>query len=178
VVLIGVEQGILLAIALSLLRHVRHSYRPHTAVLVEEQGQWRPLPAAAGAVTAPGLVVFQFGADLFYANAERFATDVRVLVEGAAPPIKWLVLDAGAITGIDYSAGNMLRDLHQELLGRGTLLLLAHVTASLRADLTRHRLSDVIGTEHIFDTLHEALAAIREERVRSAPMPAAAQIAR
>ena len=36
VVAIGVEQGILLAMALSLLRHVRHSYRPHTAVLVED----------------------------------------------------------------------------------------------------------------------------------------------
>ena len=42
VVVIGVEQGILLAIVLSLLRHVRHSYRPHTAVLVENGGHWRP----------------------------------------------------------------------------------------------------------------------------------------
>ena len=178
VVLIGVEQGILLAIVLSLLRHVRHSYRPHTAVLVEEQGHWRPIPAVAGAVTEPGLVVFQFGADLFYANAERFATDVRALIEGAAPPIKWLVLDAGAITGIDYSAGNMLRDLRQELMGRGTLLLLAHVAASMRSDLDRHRLSGVIGTQRVFDSLHEALAAIREERVGSVPSPAATQIAR
>ena len=41
VVVIGVEQGILLAIVLSLLWHVRHSYRPHTAVLVEHGGQWQ-----------------------------------------------------------------------------------------------------------------------------------------
>ena len=83
-VVIGVEQGILLAIVLSLLRHVRHSYRPHTAVLVEEGGQWRPTPAVPGALSGPGLVIFQFGADLFYANAGRFAADVRALVEGAA----------------------------------------------------------------------------------------------
>ncbi|MFI4982262.1 MAG: SulP family inorganic anion transporter, partial [Nevskiales bacterium] len=67
VVLIGVEQGILLAIVLSLLRHVRHSYRPHTAVMVEDGGQWRPTPAVPGALSGPGLVIFQFGADLFYA---------------------------------------------------------------------------------------------------------------
>jgi sulfate permease, SulP family len=66
VVVIGVEQGILLAIVLSLLRHLRHSYRPHTAVLVEDDGQWRATPAVPGALSEPGLVIFQFGADLFY----------------------------------------------------------------------------------------------------------------
>ena len=109
VVVIGVEQGILLAIVLSLLRHVRHSYRPHTAVLVEDGGQWRPTPAVPGALSGPGLVIFQFGADLFYANAGRFAADVRGLVEGAATPVKWLVVDAGAITSVDYSAARVLR---------------------------------------------------------------------
>ena len=88
VVVIGVEQGILLAMVLSLLRHVRHSYRPHTAVLVEDgAGQWRPTPAVPGALSGPGLVIFQFGADLFYANAGRFAEDVRGLVERAPTPV-------------------------------------------------------------------------------------------
>ena len=73
VVGVGVEPGILLAMGLSLLRHVRHSYRPHTAVLVEEQGIWHPIHASPGAMTADGLIVFRFGADLFYANAARFA---------------------------------------------------------------------------------------------------------
>src|SRR5262249_34467379 len=60
VVVIGVEQGILLAMALSLLRHVRHSYRPHTAVLVEANaGLWQPTPAVPGALSGPGLVIFQ-----------------------------------------------------------------------------------------------------------------------
>src|SRR5262249_57615607 len=71
VVGVGVGAGIVLAMALSLLHHVRHSYRPHTAVLVEEGGHWRPIPARAGAQSEAGLVVFQFGADLFYANASR-----------------------------------------------------------------------------------------------------------
>ena len=86
VVAVGVEQGILLAMVLSLLRHVRHSYRPHTAVLVEDAR--RTLAAdcrlSPGALSGPGLVVFQFGADLFYANAGRFAEDVRGLVEQSA----------------------------------------------------------------------------------------------
>ena len=168
VVLIGVEQGILLAIVLSLLRHVRHSYRPHTAVLVEHAGHWEPTPAVRGAVSAPGLVVFQFGADLFYANAGRFATDVRGLVESTGKPIKYLVLDAGAITSIDYSAARVLRDLLEELLRAGVEFLMVHAPTSLLSDLSRHHLSEVIGVDHIFDSLHEALAAINLQSVTDA----------
>ncbi|MGH7893767.1 MAG: SulP family inorganic anion transporter [Candidatus Binatia bacterium] len=162
VVLVGVEQGILLAMGLSLLRHVRHSYRPHTAVLaLDGAGQWRPTPAIPGATSGPGLVIFQFGADLFYANAGRFAEDVRGLVAGAPAPIGWLVVDAGAITSVDYSAARVLRVLQEDLVRDGVVLVLVHAQASLLADLARHRLTGVIGADHVFDSLHEALAAIR-----------------
>jgi sulfate permease, SulP family len=170
VVLIGVEQGILFAIVLSLLRHVRHSYRPYTAVLVEEAGQWRPIPAIPGAASAPGIVVFQFAADLFYANANRFAADVHGLVEGAPAPVKWLVVDAGAITNIDYSAARVIRDLQQELLARGVQLVLVHAEPSLLADIHRHRLGDVIGVDQIFHTLREALATINGQRIHATPI--------
>jgi hypothetical protein len=152
-------------VVLSLLRNVRHSYRPHTAVLVEDGGHWRATPAVPGALSGPGLVIFQFGADFFYANAGRFAADVRGLVEGAASPVNWLVVDAGAITSVDYSAARVLRDLQQDLIRRRIGLVLVHTESSLRADLRRHRLIDVIGTDHIFDTLHEALAALPRLRL-------------
>jgi MFS superfamily sulfate permease-like transporter len=113
------------------------------------------------------LVIFQFGADLFYANAGRFAADVRGLVQEAAAPVKWLVLDAGAITAVDYSAARVVREVEQDLSRRGIALVLVHPQSSLRDDLRRHRLSDVIGADHIFDTLHEALAAIRAGRVHA-----------
>lgn len=167
VVLIGVEQGIVLAMVLSLVRHVRHSYRPHTAVLVEDSaGQWRSTPAVPGALSGPGLMIFQFGADLFYANAGRFAHDVRGLVEQTPTPVTWLVVDAGAITSVDYSAARVLRELQDDLLRASVVLLLVHAPASLQADLKRHRVEEVIGADHIFDSLHEALGAIRAQRVR------------
>jgi len=170
VVVIGVEQGILLAMALSLLRHVRHSYRPHTAVLVEAgAGQWQPTPAVPGVLSGPDLVVFQFGATLFYANAGRFAADVCGLIEPAPTPVRWLVVDAGAITNVDYSAARVLRALQDDLTRSGVVLVLVHAQSSLLADLDRHRLTDVIGSEHIFDSLHEALTAIRGQGVRTTP---------
>ena len=96
VVAVGVEQGILLAIALSLFRHVRHSYEPHTMILAANAtGRWVPVPATPGKETEPGLIVYRFGSDLFYANANRFADEVRTLVERAPTPVRWFIVDAG-----------------------------------------------------------------------------------
>ena len=170
VVLIGVEQGIVLAMVLSLLRHVRHSYRPHTAVLVEDgSGTFHPIPAVPGAISGPGLVIFRFGADLFYANAGRFANDVRELIKSAPTPVRWFVVDAGAITSVDYSAARVLRAFQDDLIRQGVVLVLVHAPSSLLSDLDRHRLSDVIGADHIFETLHEALPALRQLAVASSP---------
>ena len=170
VVLIGVEQGILLAMVLSLLRHVRHSYQPHTAVLVEDgAGKFHPIPAVPGAISGPGLVIFRFGADLFYANAGRFANDVRELIKSAPPPVRWLVVDAGAITSVDYSAARVLRALQLDLVRQCVVLVLVHAPSSLLSDLDRHRLTDVIGADHVFETLHEALPSLRQLHVASSP---------
>src|SRR5262249_19883841 len=98
-----------------------------------------------------------------------FAENVRGLLEKAPTPVSWLVIDAGAITSVDYSAARVLRDLQQELIRSGVVLVLVHVQSSLQADLDRHRLTDVIGPNHVFDALHDALAAIREQRIDTAP---------
>jgi sulfate permease, SulP family len=162
VVAIGVGQGIVLAMAYSLLRHVRHSYQPHSAVLIEDAGgHWRPTPAVPGTMSGPGLIVFQFGADLFYANAGRFAEDVRGLVDGAPTPVRWLIVDAGAMTSVDYSAARVLRALVDDLSHGSVIVLLVHAEASLLGDLRRHRLADVAAPGRAFDTLREALAVVR-----------------
>jgi MFS superfamily sulfate permease-like transporter len=160
VVLAGVEEGILLAMVLSLLRVVRHSYQPHTAVLVEgETGIWQLIPAVPGAITMPGLVIYRFGAALFYANASRFSDEILGLVGPARSPVRWLVVDAGAITSVDYTAAFVVRELQQDLSRRGTVLVFAHVQSDLRPNLDRHHLTEAIGPTRIFDTLHEVLAA-------------------
>jgi len=162
VVAVGVEQGILLAIALSLFRHVRHSYSPHTMMLAPNAtGRWVPVPATPGNETEPGLIVYRFGSDLFYANANRVADEVRVLVDRAPVPVRWLIVDAGAITDIDYSAAQTIRDLLEELAHRRVDVVFARVSPYLRSDMDRHHLITAVGEKRIFTTLHEAIAAVR-----------------
>jgi high affinity sulfate transporter 1 len=166
VALVGLEQGILLAVALSLLRHVRHSYRPNTVVLTPDgSGQWLPVSATPGIETEPGMVIYRFGADLFYANDNRFTDEVRALIEHAPTPVCWFVIDAGAMTDIDYSAARSLRDLCDDLKGRGVNLVFGRVNAYLRADMNRHGITTAIGEKFIFSTLHEALSAVRGVRM-------------
>ena len=160
VVLVGVEQGILLAMVLSLLRIVRHSYRPHTGVFVVNEGDmWQVVPAVPGAVTKPGLVIYRFGAALFYANAGLFAEQIRGLIGPTPSPVRWLAVDAEAITNVDYTAARMVRQLQKELADGGVVLVFARVPPSLKADLDRHLLTEVIGPAQFFDRLHDAAAA-------------------
>ncbi len=97
---------------MSLVRHIRHSYKPQTDVLVPNAaGVWRATPAAAGQETVPGLIIYRFCADLFYANIDRFADQIPELIDSAPTPIRCLVLDAGTVSDIDNSAARGLRDL-------------------------------------------------------------------
>jgi sulfate permease, SulP family len=163
VVLLGVEQGILIAMVLSLLLVVKHSYRPQTGVVaVDEQGRWEVKAPTQGDYAESGVLIYRFGAALFYANAGRFSLEVRDLAaRRGLSPLRWLVIDAEAIPNIDYTAAQIVRYLHAYLQRRGTHMALARVAPSLREDLVSHQLIDLIGPERIFRTLHEALAVLR-----------------
>jgi MFS superfamily sulfate permease-like transporter len=159
VVALGVEQGILLALALSLLQHVRHSYQPHTALMLRDPTQhWQMESVTPGKFAEPGLIMYWFGADLFYANAGRFTEEALKLVT-ESPSVHWLAVDAGAITHIDYSAGEALKELHDDLAKIGVVLALVRVSKHLYKDLERLGLVDVIGPNRIFDSRRACLEA-------------------
>lgn len=158
VVVQGVETGIVLAMVVSLLRIVAHSYRPSTGVLVRtEQRYWQSIPAVPGAVTEPGLAIYRFGASLFYANAGRFAEEIAGLTENGGAKVKWVIVDAEAITQVDFSAARVLRELAADLRQRGVTLVLARVHEPLKADLDRHGVTEAVGPDRVFVKLHDAL---------------------
>jgi SulP family sulfate permease len=160
VVVLNVERGILLAMVLSLIDHLRHGYRPTTAVMVRDStDHWQMEAVAPGKTSEPGLVVYWFGADLYYANANHFAEQVRKLAGDSPAPVKWLVIDAGAITGVDYTAAGVVKQLDEDLSRQGIKLAFAHVNSELREALDRLGLTAVIGANRLFETLRDCLAA-------------------
>ena len=164
VVFVGVEQGIFLAVVLSLLQHVRRSYRPHTAVILQDEvDQWRMEEAVPGKMIEPGMVMYWFGSDLFYANASFFSEQAQKLVTESPTPVRWLVIDASAITGVDFSAGRALAELQQDLAKAGVTLALARIQLKRGGDLERMGLIKLIGANRIFNSRRACLEAYRSE---------------
>jgi high affinity sulfate transporter 1 len=158
---VGVEQGIILAIVLSLLTHVRRHYHPPDSVITrDDEGAAVENPVVPGAITEPGLVVYRFGAGLFYANAARLTEEALALVDVPQPP-RWFVLLADGIDDVDFTGGNTLVELVHELAARNVVFALATVTRAVRPQLDRFGVTAAIGPDRIYATLNDAITAFR-----------------
>jgi sulfate permease, SulP family len=176
VVVVGVEQGILLAIALSLIEHTRYGYRPKNAVLVPgESGGRQPRPVATAAQAAPGLVIYRFTHSLYYANCQQLADEIAFLANTTEPPLRWLCLDASAVGQVDYSAAETLRSVHAKLKARGIRLVVADVMEDLKTR-TGYRFKELVG-DAFYDHLEDVMKQYRQKfnlpfpSKRSDPIP-------
>jgi sulfate permease, SulP family len=142
VAVVGVMPGISVAVVLSLIAHVRHSYRPRTRLLTRDAaGEWRTVPVAAGIFAAPGVIVYRFEADLYYANAGRFMDEVLGLLSATTAPVRAIVFDASGISDVDYSAGKTLLQMDAEFARRGVRVALVASSDELRKELARYGLN-------------------------------------
>jgi sulfate permease, SulP family len=159
VVILGVEEGILLAAVASIIDHLRHSYHPLSSVLVKSPaGHWRPAPVLPGARTEEGLVVYRFGSSLYYANASRLIDDVMAL-SAQGSPLQWMVLDGAAIGDVDYTAAAVLTRVVEHLRKRHVRLAVSSVHGPVREQLDRYGISAALGPGAYYDTPGEALEA-------------------
>jgi high affinity sulfate transporter 1 len=164
VVFVGVEQGIFLAVILSLLQHIRQNYRPYTAVILHDDADhWRMEDAAPGRMLDPGLVMFWFGSALFYANAPYFTEQARKLVDESPTPVRWLAIDCSAITSLDFSAGRALAELQEDLEKAGVAVVLARVQLRRHGMLEQLGLVKRIGSHRIFNSRKDCVDAYRSE---------------
>jgi SulP family sulfate permease len=166
VVVLGVEEGIALAVAVSIIDHLRHTSHPRSSVLVKSPaGHWQPAPVLPGARTEEGLAVYRFGTSLYYANASRLIDDVTSLAAQGSP-LRWLVLDAAAIGDVDYTAAAVLSRVIEHLRIRDIRFALSSVLDPVRRQLDRYGINAALGPGAYYDTPGEALEAFHAtERV-------------
>ena len=161
---VGVEQAIILAVILSVLDLVRRQYSPRDFIIRPDgRGGVVYEKAVTGRESLPGLIIYRYDAQLFYANANRFVDDAEAIIEAAPDPVRWFVLDAGSIDDVDYSAGISLGRLLDYLTSRNVTFGLARLDESLSMTLRMYGLLDRIPADHRFSTLEEALAAFRAD---------------
>ncbi len=159
VVVLGVEEGIALAVVASIIDHVRHTYHPFNSVLVKSPaGHWQPAPVLPGARTEPGLVIYRFGTSLYYANASRLIDDITALAAQGSP-LRWMVLDCAAIGDVDYTAAAVFTRIIEHLRKRHIRLAVSSVLGPVREQLDRYGISAVLGPGAYYETPGEALEA-------------------
>jgi MFS superfamily sulfate permease-like transporter len=78
-----------------------------------------------------------------------------------------LIIDAEAITSVDYSAARVVRELHQDLKNCGVELGFVRMAWDLKADFDRHHLTEVIDSSRMFDHLHTVLSTFEKLRFRT-----------
>jgi sulfate permease, SulP family len=159
-VLIGILEGVVLAIALSLLEMLYRLARPHEGVLGRVPGVdgMHDVADYPNARTIPGCMFYRYDAPLFFANIDDLRERVGKLIaieNKAYPdsPVRWLVLNVEANVEIDITAADGLRELARELADRGIHLGLARVKNDVYQPLERAGVIDVIGKEMLFATL-------------------------
>jgi SulP family sulfate permease len=160
VIVLDVGGGILIAVAASIVDHLRHSYNPHNAVLVKSPaGHWRSAAVTPGARTTGGLVVYRFASGMYFANASRLVTDVETLL-GAGPDLRWFCLDAAAVGDVDFTASTVLAGVFTRLRARGVHVVVSNLAGGVRAELERYGVTP----DTWYDTSGEALDDYEKER--------------
>ena len=168
VVLFGVLEGILVAVALSILIFFKRNWWPTGQALgrVESLGSWHGLDIHPDAAQVPGVVVFRWEAPLFFANATMFREAVRGLISSS--DAAWVVIQCEAITGIDVTAADMLEQFDAELNQRGVHLAFAEVRSRVYELLERYGLLETLDPARFFPSIDAAVADI-DARDRGGP---------
>lgn len=162
VVLVGVEQGIIIAIVVSLIDHTRHGYRPRNFLLVPgKEGVLRAEPLATREQALPGLVIYRFTHSLYYANAGRLSDEVTELANTAQPPLRWFCIEASGMDDIDFTGAETLRSVYGLLKDRGVRLVFSQVTQNAKA-AGHYDLQRQFGDDASYDTIESVLDAYRK----------------
>ena len=161
VALLGVLQGILIAIGLSLLAFVSQAWCPHRTELVRVAGVkgYHSVERHPEGERIPGLVIARFDAPLFFANGAIFDSYVRSLVEQTDGEVRWVVIASEPITGVDTTALDELIELDDHLEKHGVSLRFAEMKGPVKDQLIRFGLGERFPPDHFFPTLGTAVDA-------------------
>jgi high affinity sulfate transporter 1 len=165
VALIGVLEGIVIAVVLSVVYVFQRAWSPYSTILGLPPGRdvWHDLRRYPGATTIPGLIVVRWSAPLFFANANLFRDQIRRVVANAETPPFWILVSAEPITDIDTTAGAMLDDLDQELNASGVHLAFAEMQSGIRDVIQRYGLLETVDQGHIYQSIEDAVEDFRRE---------------
>ena len=170
VLVFGPLQAVIIAFLLATIHLLRRASRPGTWVLRETPDGSHFVPEEPDqAPDASGMLMYRFGAPLYFANATVFEEEVEKLVTQAATPVKWFVLDAEAMVDIDTSGEQVLHQVLTWLANRGVTVAVSRANQTTTALLARYHLMKLIGENRLYPTNRHAIEAFRREMGQPTP---------
>lgn len=161
VVIFGVEQGITIAIVLSIIAHLRHSYRPLNLLLVPKTGGgMRTITLEEDQQAVEGLLIYRFGSNLYFANENRFKEEIIALAKKDGT-IKWFCISATNIGDIDFTSAQALKKVCTELQKMDITLVLSEVVQPVINELNRDGIIEMIGRDYIFESTQDVIEAYK-----------------
>jgi MFS superfamily sulfate permease-like transporter len=163
---LGVLNGVLIAIAATMVYVLRKTMYPRDAMLGRIPGRdgFYKLHRTPEARQVPGLAIFLIQGSLLFFNTDYVESRLRSVAGELPPDTRWILIDASAITQLDSSAAEMLIELCNELRNRGIKLGLADLHAEVRQILDRAGVIECIGSDMVFDVLEDAHHAFEVQR--------------
>jgi MFS superfamily sulfate permease-like transporter len=162
VALVGVEQGIAVAVALAIADRTRLTARAHLHVLgrIPDSTSWAPVHDENAAVAVPSVLVVLFSTPLWYANAVHFKDAVDAALAEQATPPSLFVLDTIGMNDIDFTGCRVLGEVLDGFERAHVVFAIARASDHLRASLEAAGLASRIGADHFFGFADEAVTAL------------------
>jgi len=165
---VGIEAGIIVGVAASLVALLYDTSRPHTAVLGRLPGTdtYRNVLRHPEALPEPGVVILRVDAALCFANAEFMRDRVRMMVEPPLPaldPPRILILDFHAVNGVDSTALHQIEETLTYLGDRGVGVRFAGVKGPVMDRLRKGGVDLRVGLDRFHLEVSDAVSAAAEE---------------
>jgi SulP family sulfate permease len=157
--LLGVELGLGISVAASLVVVLRQTTRPNIAVLGRIPGttEFRNVDRSPAAQTTDGVVVVRVDAPLYFANIDYLREKLAKVEEDQEGRLRVLVFDASSVTELDSSADTALAEITEDLAERGVELYMAGVKGRLLDVMRRSGFHGRLGADHFFLSTFDAV---------------------
>ncbi|WZY77160.1 hypothetical protein YC2023_023544 [Brassica napus] len=169
VIFASVEIGLLIAVSISFAKILLQVTRPRTAVLgnIPRTSVYRNIQQYPEATMVPGVLTIRVDSAIYFSNSnyvreriQRWLLEEEEKVKAASlPRIQFLIIEMSPVTDIDTSGIHALEDLYKSLQKRDIQLILANPGPLVIGKLHLSHFADMLGYDHIFLTVADAVEA-------------------
>jgi SulP family sulfate permease len=163
-VFVGIKEGILFGIVLSLVMLIYKTTKPHMAILGNVPGThfYRNIKRFNDVIIQDEILIVRFDAQLYFANTSYFKDKLKQFAREKGPKLKLIIIDGESLNALDSSAIYTLDEIHDFFTSKGITLVFTGLKGPVRDTLVQSKLMKKIRYDHCFMSNQEAVNCFKE----------------